>query len=39
VEQIAKNAKAEALRRFHPQVIARKHVEIYREVLAGKRSR
>ena len=28
--------KAEALRRFHPQVIAQKHLEIYREVLARK---
>ena len=27
------NAKADALAKYHPQVIARKHVEIYREVL------
>ena len=31
--QIAAAAKAEALRRFHPLVIARRHLEIYREVL------
>lgn len=30
---LAKEAKAEALRRFHPEAIARRHVEIYREVL------
>jgi len=33
VRQLAAAAKAEALRRFHPQVVARKHLEIYREVL------
>lgn len=32
-QQLAIAAKAEALRRFHPEVIARKHLEIYREVL------
>jgi len=32
-QQLAVNAKAEAQRRFHPQVIARRHVEIYGEVL------
>ena len=31
--QLAATAKAGALRRFHPRVIAQKHVEIYREVL------
>ena len=34
-QQLATAAKAEALRRFHPRVIARQHVEIYREVLKG----
>ena len=33
--QLATMAKAEALRRFHPQVIAQKHLEIYRDVLGG----
>jgi len=33
VQQLAASARAEALRRFHPQVIARRHLEIYREVL------
>jgi len=28
------NARAQALQRFHPDIIARRHVEIYREVLA-----
>ena len=37
-QRLAVTAKAEALRRFHPQVIARRHLEIYREV-AGKRKR
>jgi glycosyltransferase involved in cell wall biosynthesis len=32
--QLAATARAEALRRFHPQVIAQRHLEIYREVLA-----
>jgi len=32
--RIADTAKAQALRRFHPQVIAQKHLEIYREVLS-----
>ena len=32
-QQLAKAAKAEALRRFHPQVIVRGHLEIYRQVL------
>jgi len=31
--QLAAEAKSEALRRFHPEVIARRHLEIYREVL------
>jgi glycosyltransferase involved in cell wall biosynthesis len=33
VRQLAAAAKAEALRRFHPEVIARNHLEIYRQVL------
>ena len=33
--QLATAAKAEALKRFHPEVIARKHLEIYRDVLGG----
>jgi len=32
-QQLAAAARAEALRRFHPLVIARKHLDIYREVL------
>jgi len=31
--QLVANAKAEAQRRFHPKIIARRHLEIYREVL------
>ncbi len=31
--QLAATARAEALRRFHPQVIARKHLEIYQQVM------
>jgi glycosyltransferase involved in cell wall biosynthesis len=34
--RLAASAKAEALRRFHPRVIAQRHVEIYREVLEAK---
>lgn len=34
---IAALAKEEALRRFHPEAIARRHVEIYREVLQRRR--
>lgn len=34
---IAALAKEEALRRFHPEAIARRHVEIYREVLQTRR--
>lgn len=30
-------ARAEALQRFHPQAIARRHLEIYREVLSSER--
>jgi len=30
-------ARAEALQRFHPEVIAKRHVEIYREVLSAPR--
>ena len=33
-QQLAAAAKTEAVRRFHPQVIARQHLEIYRQVLA-----
>jgi glycosyltransferase involved in cell wall biosynthesis len=32
-QQLAANAKVEAQRRFHPAVVARRHLEIYREVL------
>lgn len=32
-DRIATAAKAEARRRFHPQVIARQHLEVYRQVL------
>jgi glycosyltransferase involved in cell wall biosynthesis len=32
-QQLAAAAKAEALRRFHPQVIARQHLDIYREIM------
>jgi glycosyltransferase involved in cell wall biosynthesis len=32
-EQLAAAAKAEALRRFHPRVVAREHLEIYGQVL------
>jgi glycosyltransferase involved in cell wall biosynthesis len=32
---LAKRAKMEALARFRPEVIARRHVEIYHEVLSG----
>lgn len=32
-QQLAANARAEALRRFHPRVIAQQHLEIYRDVL------
>jgi glycosyltransferase involved in cell wall biosynthesis len=34
--QLATAARAEALRRFHPLVIARRHLEIYREVVKAK---
>jgi len=33
--QVARQAKDRAKERFYPEVIARRHVEIYREVLAG----
>ncbi|MFN3407390.1 MAG: glycosyltransferase family 4 protein [Limisphaerales bacterium] len=39
VEQWAATARAEALARFHPRVIARKHLDIYREVLQNHRPR
>src|SRR5947209_1392710 len=32
--QLANQAKQRALERFHPRVIARRHLEIYREVLS-----
>jgi glycosyltransferase involved in cell wall biosynthesis len=32
---LAKRAKEEAMKRFLPEVIAKRHVEIYREVLGG----
>ena len=35
-QQLAVAAKVEALRRFHPQIIARQHLQIYREVLGSK---
>jgi len=35
VEAMAVAAKCRALERFHPRVIARRHVEIYREVLSN----
>lgn len=35
--QMASAAHDDAMRRFHPKVIASKHLEIYREVLSGKR--
>jgi len=37
MQQLALTAKAEARRRFHPLVVAQKHLEIYREVLEQKR--
>ena len=35
--RLTANAKVEARDRFHPKVIAAKHIEIYREVLASRR--
>ena len=35
--RLAMAAKLEALARFHPEVIARRHLEIYPEVLAAER--
>jgi glycosyltransferase involved in cell wall biosynthesis len=35
---LAAAAKAEALRRFHPLVVAQQHLAIYREVIGGKQS-
>ena len=32
-ERLAATAKAEARRRFHPQIVARRHVEIYQALL------
>jgi glycosyltransferase involved in cell wall biosynthesis len=37
--RLAAAARVEAKQRFHPLVIARRHMEIYREVLAGKKSK
>jgi glycosyltransferase involved in cell wall biosynthesis len=33
--EVARQARLRAKARFHPEVIARRHVEIYREVLSG----
>jgi len=38
-EQLAAQARTEAHERFHPAVIARKHLDIYREVLQNPRPR
>ena len=35
--EFASSAREEARRRFHPKIIAARHMEIYREVLAQKR--
>ena len=35
--RLAVAAKQEAQKRFHPQVIARRHLEIYREVIAARK--
>ena len=35
-QRLARAAKAEALRQFHPQAVARRHLEIYREVAGEK---
>jgi glycosyltransferase involved in cell wall biosynthesis len=35
--RLASSARAQALKRFHPRVIAQQHVQIYREVIAGKK--
>ena len=35
--RLARTARAAARERFHPQIIAQRHLEIYREVLAGSR--
>ena len=36
VENFAAEAKREARARFHPEHVARRHVEIYREVLKSR---
>jgi glycosyltransferase involved in cell wall biosynthesis len=36
---LAADAKRQAMERFHPRTIARRHVEIYREVLETRRSK
>jgi glycosyltransferase involved in cell wall biosynthesis len=35
-ERLARCAYERAIERFHPLVIAKRHLEIYREVLSGK---
>jgi glycosyltransferase involved in cell wall biosynthesis len=35
VEEVARHAKRHGRERFHPEVIARRHLDIYREVLKG----
>lgn len=37
-QQLAATARAEALRRFHPQVVAQEHLRIYREVLENRKT-
>jgi len=37
--EVAKRAKERALARFHPRAVAEQHMEIYRGVLSGSRSR
>jgi len=37
-DRIAAEAKIQALRRFHPEAVARRHLEIYRDVLKNQRS-
>ena len=34
--EMAKLARQRARERFHPKVIAKRHIEIYREVLSGR---
>jgi glycosyltransferase involved in cell wall biosynthesis len=37
--EMARRAREKALRTYHPQTVAQRHVEIYREVLAGQAKR